>query len=61
MARPFIPFVIRLEGGFEIRVIHHEFATLEPGVLIATVFDSEGRFEVFEVDRIVSLKTIDSA
>lgn len=60
MERPFTPFVIRLEGGYEIVVPHHEFATFEPGLLVAIVYDKEGRVEVFETDRIVSLKTLEA-
>src|SRR5438552_3871878 len=56
LERPFTPFIIRLEGGYEVSVLHHEFASLEPGVLVMTVFDRDGRAEIFSTERIVSLR-----
>jgi hypothetical protein len=54
--RPFSPFVIRLEGGFELNVPTTEMIGLEPGVLVATVYQGEDVREVFPIDRIVSLR-----
>ena len=57
-ARPFAPFVIRLEGDFELHVPTTEMIGFEPGVLVATVYEGEDRREVFPVDRIVSLRRL---
>jgi hypothetical protein len=58
MEKPFVPFIIRLEGGFELKVSTPEILSLEPGVLVASVYEGEDRFEVFPLDRVVSLKTL---
>ena len=56
--RPFAPFVIRLEGGFELSVRTPETIILEPGVQVATVYDGDEASDVFPIDRIVSLRKI---
>ena len=58
MRQPFAPFIIRLESGSELRVPSPESLVLEPGVLVAAVHTTAEEFEVFPVDRIVSLKTL---
>ncbi len=57
-ARPFAPFMIRLEGGFGSSVPTTEMIAIEPGVLVATDYEGEDRQDVFPVDRIVSLRTL---
>jgi len=54
---PFVPFVIRLESGFEVRVPSIELISLEPGVLVVSVYEDAEHFEVFPMDRVVSIKT----
>ena len=61
LERPFIPLLIRLEGGYELRVASHGFASFDPGVLVMTVFHPDGASEVFSTDRIVSLKLLETA
>lgn len=56
MALPFVPFDLRLEGGFEIRVGHPENIVFIPGLAFVTVYDDQGYADVFETDRIVSLR-----
>lgn len=53
--QPFVPFVIQLEGGFELAVPSREVIIYEPGVLVVSVFDREDRRHVVPVERIVSL------
>lgn len=58
--RPFTPFLIRMESGFEVRVSTPEALSFEPGILVLRVYDDADHFEVFPVDRIVSLKLLRS-
>jgi hypothetical protein len=56
--RPFVPFIIRLEGGFELRAMSFENIDIARGALAARVFRDEDKFDVFQIDRIVSLRTL---
>jgi hypothetical protein len=56
MAVPFAPFVLRLEGGYEVRVDHPENIVFIPGLEFVTVYDNNGYADVFSTDRIVSLR-----
>ena len=58
-SRPFQPFLVRLEGGYDVRVVSTEFVDFDRGVQVIAVTDSQDQTEWFETTRIVSLKTID--
>ena len=58
MRHPFTPFTIRLESGSALTVKSPEFISVEPGVLVATIYESEDDAEIFPVDRIVSIKRL---
>jgi hypothetical protein len=56
MDEPFRTFIIRLEGGFELRVTHPEAIVYIPGVDEVVVFDAKGFADTFHAERIVTLR-----
>jgi hypothetical protein len=57
LRRPFAPFTVLLDGGFEFDVPRADWIVIERAVLFIQVADLHGVWTVIDTDRIVGLRT----
>jgi hypothetical protein len=57
LRRPFAPFTVLVEGGFDFEVPRADWIVIEKGVLFIQVADLHGVWTVIDTDRIVGLRT----
>jgi hypothetical protein len=55
-AQPFVPFVIHLADGRQVRVEHPELMALSPTGRSAVVYGKDGAFEIIDVMLVTSLQ-----
>ena len=55
-ARPFQPFVVRLEDGQALPIKHPEFLAYSPNSRTMTVYSTDGSFEIVHLLRVTGLE-----
>jgi len=60
-AQPFVPFVIRLADGRQVRVEHPELIALSPTGRSAVVYGKDGAFEIIDVMLVTGLQVTNGA